>query len=489
VSAGLSADRARSDAALAAWYLSAGARFLWNVPLLAGLLICLALLMLRGPAEDPQANLLATQAELESYNPSPIPPAEDAAGIYTQAAAVTVPFSGEVEDNPLYWYAYPSQALEAPQVKAHLAANANAIQLLYAAAQKDRCNWGFNYAAGYFSGMPNLMQLREWAWLLVLHARVSAHAGQHDEAAKALCASRQLSRHLGEDPGLLPLAIASAMEDETQRGLEAIVLWDTPGKVDDARRYRAVLAGQRPAHERFARTVRYERACGLNLMDRMACGQPPPGMPRTRDFYPGSGVSAGWYGAERHCYDEVMRAQIEMIKRGEVVQDGDLERLFEKHQRGPAFTARRLATNGPRLQIGLNMTEDLRRAGDAALACLLFRLEKGRDPGSLDELVPQYLPAVPRDTFHGHPLRLRRDPVGTRVYDGRTSPLPLVFPGLLRVYSLGSDGRDSNGFDAQVGEGRFDPSATDPYQDDTVFRIPPAGGGERKEAPLGEAKP
>jgi hypothetical protein len=279
------------------------------------------------------------------------------------------------------------------------------------------------------------------------------------------------------------------MEDETQRGLEAIILWDTPGEVEDVKRYRAVLEAVRPAHERSARALSYERACGLNLMDRMACGQRPTGFSGIPSFFTGSGVSVGWYSAERRCYDGVMRAQIEMVRRGEIIQDADLERLFQEHQRGPAVTARRLTGASYRSQLALNMKEDLRRAGDAGLACLLYRLEKGRDPGSLDELVPQYLPGVPRDTFHGHPLRLRHDPEGTQAYETGPGPLRRVFPGVLRVYSLGADGRDDKGYDPQLGEGSFDWSRPSPYPGDTVFRIPPAGGSERKEPPRGEAQP
>ncbi|MEZ0265152.1 MAG: hypothetical protein ACAI43_10530 [Phycisphaerae bacterium] len=47
-----------------------------------------------------------------------------------------------------------------------------------------------------------------------------------------------------------------------------------------------------------------------------------------------------------------------------------------------------------------------RRAAAAALAAQLFRADHGRCPRSLDELVPTYLPAVPRDPFRtdGGPL-------------------------------------------------------------------------------------
>ncbi|MCL1909450.1 MAG: hypothetical protein FWG05_00775 [Kiritimatiellaeota bacterium] len=39
------------------------------------------------------------------------------------------------------------------------------------------------------------------------------------------------------------------------------------------------------------------------------------------------------------------------------------------------------------------------------IACHLFQRETGRKPATLDELVPDYLPAVPLDPFDGNPFR------------------------------------------------------------------------------------
>jgi hypothetical protein len=44
------------------------------------------------------------------------------------------------------------------------------------------------------------------------------------------------------------------------------------------------------------------------------------------------------------------------------------------------------------------------RAAAAAVAIRRLQLTKGRLPGELDELVPDYLGAVPKDPYNGHPL-------------------------------------------------------------------------------------
>jgi hypothetical protein len=41
-----------------------------------------------------------------------------------------------------------------------------------------------------------------------------------------------------------------------------------------------------------------------------------------------------------------------------------------------------------------------------AVAAARYRADKGKDPASVNDLVPQYIPAVPRDPFDGKPLRM-----------------------------------------------------------------------------------
>lgn len=63
----------------------------------------------------------------------------------------------------------------------------------------------------------------------------------------------------------------------------------------------------------------------------------------------------------------------------------------------------------------------------AELAARLFTLEKGRRPASLEELVPEYLPEMPIDTYNGQPLRCKVD------------------LDRLMIYSVGRDGVDDGG--------------------------------------------
>jgi hypothetical protein len=75
------------------------------------------------------------------------------------------------------------------------------------------------------------------------------------------------------------------------------------------------------------------------------------------------------------------------------------------------------------------------RCAVVAVAAEQYRRAKGHWPAALDELVPQYLTAVPRDPFDRQPLKL------ARWADG------------IVIYSVGTDGKDDGG-DLTGGPGR-----------------------------------
>ena len=87
-------------------------------------------------------------------------------------------------------------------------------------------------------------------------------------------------------------------------------------------------------------------------------------------------------------------------------------------------------------------------AARVLLAMKAFKLEKGRLPATLDELVPGYLDAVPLDDFDGKPLRYN--------------------PAKKVIYSVGKDLRDDGGMtkkeyvDYKVREGGVDPKDINP---------------------------
>ena len=93
----------------------------------------------------------------------------------------------------------------------------------------------------------------------------------------------------------------------------------------------------------------------------------------------------------------------------------------------------------------LGINDALLRTTAAALAAERFRIDNGRWPDSLDQLVPKYISAVPRDPFVDAPLKFKKIPEG------------------LFIYSVGYDGKDDGG--------KFDPKKPAPFGPDTGFRL------------------
>lgn len=76
---------------------------------------------------------------------------------------------------------------------------------------------------------------------------------------------------------------------------------------------------------------------------------------------------------------------------------------------------------------GIAAGKACQRIFQVSLALHMFWQERDRYPESLSVLVPQYLPAVPKDPFDGKPLRYRLDSNG------------------FRIWSIGTDLKDNGG--------------------------------------------
>lgn len=79
-----------------------------------------------------------------------------------------------------------------------------------------------------------------------------------------------------------------------------------------------------------------------------------------------------------------------------------------------------------------------------ALAVQRFQNKYQRDPMNLDELVPEFLSAIPRDIL-GNPLKLKHAPFDTKIaspfYQDLTKSPQLT----LMIYSFGANRKNDNG--------------------------------------------
>lgn len=479
-------DRRR---ALAAWYLLWGARGLIGIFMSFGLVLLFALLILRGGADNVEDNLRQSRADVLALQPEAVEDENNAALDYQKAFAATVRFNGQYSDSPEY-FANRSDGtyFSGPEVTTYLQQNAAAIQALLQAVEKPRCDWKLNYAQGYAILLPHLGPLRNSARLLAAYARECAHRGQHAEAARAIAAMYAMARHAERDPILICGLVAIAISAIADQAIESIVLWETPAAVADIEGYRKALWVGRNWRERVLRLMESEKVLALFTIDGLVDASQKKGATAAMAGmgYSTPGGAIFWYGADRRCCVAVMDELIAEIRAGKFSSDVPLESRIERHQSGPAIVASQLIPVLSRFEVSFARSEEQARLADAALAWLLFRAQLGRDPKSLEELVPEFLPAVPPDVFHDKALTFRIDPGGIRekpaIVSGKSSKKRTVPPsvtvlhhGMIRIYSLGQNGQDDQGL-SDWGSSNEDYPRTRKYpdeEDDSSFRLPP----------------
>ncbi|MFN0066118.1 MAG: hypothetical protein ACKVYV_00635, partial [Limisphaerales bacterium] len=134
-------------------------------------------------------------------------------------------------------------------------------------------------------------------------------------------------------------------------------------------------------------------------------------------------VAASWTDEAYALYAcDVANGSLEVEGYSEVPRPRWLDRLRCLYSTGGAS----LAPDSSYVEKFFRM-EVMRNLSIAAIAAARFRLAKGEWPGNLEDLVPDFLPAVPRDPMDGENLRLRPT---------RQGPM---------IYSVGRDGQDQGG--------------------------------------------
>ena len=434
----------------AAWFLRRRHRTLWNLPLTAGLVVYIALLLIRETIEDPQTNFNLSRQAVLALNQPTVPDDENAAEIYKLAAAAMVPFSGPEELNPLYKFWEESKTYEISEVQAWLSANSKTISLLYAAVENERCGWKIDLSI-IPNASPPLLQIRQLTSLLTNDARSQAHKGDHLGAAKSIATVHKMARHLESFPSLMNLLISDAIRSNVYSALEGILACDTPTINEDLAAYRIALLQDQDLNKRmanWANCMEFEKKCSLAFVDGIYAGMlnPPKGIHKPNTFSPLT------YGAMRRCYIAVMDDIISSFCLGKLPEDIDI--LITRHQIGPATRVQDMLYFS-RIFGSFFSTEEEARLCNTALAFLQFRIKYGRDAVTLAELVPEFLSAIPTGVYHVEHVRARVvDRCHENHYFARYQSKPAVV-----IYTVGPNGKDDGGLNES-------------NPDDTHFLIP-----------------
>ena len=392
------------------------------------------------------AGLPTTLAELDAWY-APVPDSENAATALLEAASAWRSTGNTNLPGTVKGSSYPKRGATwtsgmVAAVGEELASNAASLTQAYAALRRPGSRYPVDLKAGIDKNfMTHLMLAREVGHHLSLEARWAAETGDPERAANAVLALLGVARTLEDEPLILAYMIRDHINGEALQTAERVLARTS---LPDARLLQlqgAFIAAEATNH--LGRAFAGERCFAFDALNQPFNGvfdwgddRVPPALLRFGDrFYAASGLKRHDLTLTLQRLDELAegaaRPRSEMLaQRRQFIAHIDRLRTW----RGVLSPQSRqfLPMDANALPTELRMVAILRSA-QAAMAIERWRLaHAGALPGSLEVLVPEYLPAMPEDPLDGKPLRYR-----------------IRTPGYV-VYSVGEDGLDDGGREAYV---------------------------------------
>ena len=389
-----------------------------------------------------------TPDDLDAFHPSPSAERDTTKLWLAALSKISLPtrlvspeykvlFIGDGEVQPLPGEPWP----EIDVAQAFLEQQSGALALLYQVARREgTTRYPVRYHDGGYAQLPHVDTLWSAANLLRLDARVRAHRGDAAGSARSIRAILAAGRTLEREPCSISQVYRlniNAIAIEEFRALLPTVSFsdkDLASLQDDLRGidyqeglYRAMVG------DRVIGILHYQQAASLAMLTAR---------PATIQ----KAVARVWAKDDLRLLLESTREQVAAAKLPWVESAKRLAAPSTKIEDAPWFRHRTISmwpASYYEFFQGAARGASLSRSAAAAGAVERFRHRKNRPPTRLDDLVPEFLPAVPQDPFTGGPLRYKLE------NDAYV------------IYSLGPDLIDNDG----------DDNPRDGGSPDIVFRV------------------
>jgi len=335
---------------------------------------------------------------------------------YRQACE-PLPIVGWSEDEqPIPPPGEPWQDLEA--VEAFLAKYADEMAAAHQAAERGgAARYPTDYSQGWDTLLEHVQQARTLARMFALEARVRAHRGDWPGAARSIRDMHRLAGSLEREPCLVSQLVRYAID-----GIGRETLQDLMDTGDFPAEQLASLQDVLQSidyGEGLERAMQGERAMGASLFDDPAAlgFDDTPRLTLLRLIPRGDDLALYLEFMSRHVAAARLKAP-DRLREYQVIED-DVRRTLRN--RGPIVGLRYMVSAVALPAVSATATAEARntaanRAAAAVIAAERFRLEHGRLPKDLEELVPEFLPEVPTDPFTDEPMKVRIEDEKMTVY-------------------------------------------------------------------------
>ena len=380
-----------------------------------------------------------TLVELDAWYPTPS--GANAADVYLEAFNAYVadeeleallPNFGRDVNFPEPGEPMPDEMFAA--MAAYVAENTEALALLAEAATIPECRFPVDLKAGSGVLLTHLSPLRRGAQLLRQQAIVQVQQGQHDRSIDSVLAMLAAARSVRNEPLLISHLVGMSMAQETCRAVEQIL---GRASLTDSQlaRLSQALAGAM-GRGTLLHTMAGERALMLGGFDTMMSSR------AYEVFANVTGVS----DADRSAYLGIMG---EVVKKAEdpLGQAVDTDALI-RNLPWYGIVTRTFMPELDKVFRSELQGQATARVLLAGLAAKRYQLAHGALPERLDELVGEFLDALPIDPCDDKPLRYMPTDTGAV------------------IYSVGRDGVDDGGREKDAKGDRLRDGT------DIVFRLP-----------------
>jgi hypothetical protein len=281
----------------------------------------------------------------------------------------------------------PLDAAIATAARQLLDANAQAMRFIDEATAMDTCRFPLDFAQGADLDLPHLGQLRNAMLLLQIKAELAAHDERLDDATKAVAQLFRLVDAVRDEPNVFSLLVQVNIESRAMWTVERLMCERDLG--DENLATLAATIAARHIEQGFVRAMVGQRCLILIEMDS-SMG------PWHRNM--------GIFIPDKLTFMREMETLIADAQQRTTSNRGDWRMQDREIPRYAPMTAMSL----PGITIigdALTMNEATLRCAQVGVAVKRYRTAHNQLPVSLDELVPQYLDAVPLDPYDGKPLR------------------------------------------------------------------------------------